>query len=111
MSRQLTTDEVRNQFLDHIWNMINYWDSPGLDVKSRRESLEGLAHSFMATFDGCTYLPRFILAPDPHPEDKAYHQAQEENWYPETPESETDISGHLRYFLHNRNLGAPNTDE
>lgn len=101
MSREYTTDEIREKFLRHVWNLIEYWekeDRPG----STRERLEGLAHSILATLDGASAeLPSFIIAPSPHESDKAYHKKEGENWYPENKASVNgDIGGALHELLY-----------
>lgn len=50
MSREYTTDEVRDLFLQRIWAYIEYWDN--LPHKTTTERLEGLAFSILAMLDG-----------------------------------------------------------
>lgn len=103
-SREWTRDEIREQFLTHVWNMIEYWNSPNLpSSRSTRERLEGLTHSILTALDGCTMaLPGFIVAPCPHPDDREYHIENGENWYPENDESQVngDIGGGLHELLY-----------
>ncbi len=84
--REYTTEEVREQFLDHIAHMIVYWEQEGR-APTLREKMSGLAFSFLTTLDGGGDLPGFIVAPTPHESDRKYHQEQGENWYPENHES------------------------
>lgn len=96
MSRELTEDEVRKQFLKLVWDYIEYWDK--LPDKTCRERLEGLAFGMLVILDGeSAELPGFVVAPDPHPDDKEYHKERGENWFPENHESDTncDIGGCL----------------
>lgn len=103
--REWTQAEVEEQFLDHVAVMIAYWNSEGnsnvpADSTSRHR-LEGLTHSLLAAIDGCSMaLPGFTLAPSPHPEDRAFHIAEGENYYPEGPEAACDISGGLHELLY-----------
>ena len=101
-ARVYTEDEIREKFLKHIWLLIQYWEclSKREDV---REKLEGLAFSILSMIDGSTYeLPAFVLAPMPHPEDKAYHQQRNENWFPQNHEADIncDIAGGLHELFH-----------
>lgn len=100
MSQELTTDEIRTKFLRHIWHMIDYWEKEDRP-ETVRERLEGLAHSMLSTLDGCSgELPSFIVAPHPHPEDKAFYISEGENWYPMNEEAEGDIGGCLHELLY-----------
>jgi len=95
MPRELTDDEVKERFLRHIWTMIDYWAAEDR-APSSREKLSGLAHSLLAAIDGCAMaLPGFMLAPDPHPDNKAYNRAHGEDWYPRAGDVKHDIAGGL----------------
>jgi len=103
---EYTEDEVRQAFLEHVWQTIDYWDG-AYDQKvaqyACREKLEGLAFSLLAMLDGCSAdLPGFIVAPCPHPDDKAYLQGEGENWYPENHDTDIacDIGGGLHDIFH-----------
>lgn len=105
--RELTDDEVREQFLDHVWRMVGYWSSEGtsnvpldLDVRDR---LSGLAHSLLVAIDGgAAALPAFALAPMPHPDDEDYQRTSGDNWYPTAGHVEHDIAGVLHELFHRR---------
>ena len=105
MEQEYSTDEVMEQLIGHIYDLVEYWNKvPQQDTK---EKLAGLAFSILSTLDGSSLaLPCFIVAPDPHPEDKQYHQSQGENWYPENnelpgaPGVELQIQGNLGGCLH-----------
>jgi hypothetical protein len=101
MSKEFTREEVRDKFLKHVRHLINYWDSTrnGGDQANR---LSGLAFSILVAIDGCAGgLPKFILAPDPHPDDKEFHKNEDENWFPENHANviSADISGGLHELL------------
>lgn len=98
MSRELTPDEVQERFLEHVRAIVDYWEREAR-APTVREKLDGLAFSILAAIDGSSVLPRFVLAPDPHPEDRAYHEEQGEDWYPEAPAVACDISGDLHERL------------
>jgi len=91
--RVYTPDEVRDELLEHICIMVDYWDKVSPD---KRDAMEGLAFSILSTLDGCGPLPAFLVTPMAHPDDKAYHQEQGENWY---PEDQPDL-GMLHEFFH-----------
>ena len=95
-----TEDEVTKIFINKVRSIINYWhrDDSTSDVKDK---LEGLAHSILCIIDGNTDLPKFILAPDPHPSDKEYHIKKGDKFFPENNESNIncDISGCLHELL------------
>ena len=85
-TRELTTEEVRERLLAHMWKLIAYWDSL---PRSSREKLEGLAFSICSALDGETLqLPAFKIVPNPHPEDAEYHRSEGVNWYPNNGEVE-----------------------
>lgn len=101
-SRELTEDEVRDQFLDHVRYLVEYWS----EVKDRttKEKLDGLAFSILSAIDGCnSSLPSFILAPLPHEDDKEFRINNNEDYFPENHESEVkcDIGGYLheKYYI------------
>lgn len=108
MSRQYTTEEVREKFLKHLAVIADYWDTVPQD-KTQRERIHGAIFSTLATLDGCSpELPGFIVAPIPCKEDKPYLQDNEENWFPENHEIEDqiqcDIGGGLHEVFHRYEL-------
>lgn len=97
MAHELTEDEVRQRFLEHVWGMVDYWERE-TRATTMRERLEGLAFTLLSTLDGCAMdLPAFIVAPCPHPDDKAFNQGEGDDWWPENHEADVqcDISGGL----------------
>jgi len=104
MSREYTTEEVRDKFLDYIMSLINYWEK---QHPSCRDNLDGLTHSILVALDGgATELPSFTVAPAPHPDDKEYNKDQGKNYYSEN----TDIAGNLHdcYNLKRKKIKASN---
>lgn len=93
---EYTTEEIRDQFLDHVRSLIEYWDK--VDKQTTKEKLSGLAFSLLVTIDGDSALPGFILAPCPHENDKQYHIDNNEKYYPEN--HETNVRGDISGFLH-----------
>jgi hypothetical protein len=95
MSREYTEDEVRKNYLELVWEYINYWDS--LPEKTCRERLEGLAFGMLVILDGeSTEMPGFSVFPSPHQDDKEYHIKLGENWYPDS----CDIAGCLHELFY-----------
>ena len=79
--RPMTREEMRNAFLQHIRDMVEYWDLHA-PHGSRKERLEGLAFSILVALDGESMaLPAFNLIAAPHPDDAAVCRSQGENWW------------------------------
>lgn len=93
--RAYTEKETREQFLEHIHNMVNYWNNEKVNT---REALDGLAFSILATLDGESGdLPGFRVTPICPEEDKKYLQENGENYYDEG----IDIAGCLHEYYNN----------
>lgn len=99
MKTPYTTEETAALLMQHVRHMITYWDSRAM---TNREKLEGLAFSIFSALDGSNVnLPAFIVAPDPHPEDQAWHQGRGERWItPQNHEVAEKIEGNLGGNLH-----------
>lgn len=99
--RELTTDEVREQFLNHCRIMVRYWADPKRrDAATVEQCVEGVVFSVLAAIDGCAAdLPAFSLVPAPHADDKKYHKANGSDWYPYTKPLKGDIAGELHELL------------
>jgi hypothetical protein len=96
MSREKSEYEVREEFLNHVRRLVEYWN--GIEKDTTKEKLEGLAFSILTTLDGeSATLPSFIVAPLPHEDDKEYHIDNDEDYYPENHNANVkcDISGCL----------------
>lgn len=93
MSRAITSEELRDQVLEHMRSMVHYWanvESASLTTVERR--LEGFGHSILVMLDGCSMeLPAFDLVAKPDPDDKQYCIDNGEDWI----EDETRISCQL----------------
>lgn len=98
--RAYTDEEVSEIFISQIWHLIDYWHNES--KAEGKEKLEGLAHSFLVMLDGNSWLPKFIVAPDPHPTDKNYHIKNNEHYFPENYLTDIDcnISGGLHHLLY-----------
>jgi hypothetical protein len=104
MSRQYTSEEVREQFLRKVASYVKYWENESRAVTTR-EKLEGLAFGMLVILDGgCPDLPAFKVIADPHPEDKDYCIDNEMDYFPlsETKEDfeNNDIGGGLHEHIH-----------
>jgi len=98
-SKEFTTDEVREQFMNHVRMLIDYWDNS--DRETSKEKIEGFAHSLLATIDGSSAeLPSFVLAPTPHEDDKQFHINNGENYYAENENVNCDIAGNLHELIY-----------
>ena len=96
MSREYTTEEVQKAFLDRCRKTVDDWAE--VEKDTCKEKISGAVFSILATLDGCDGdLPAFIVAPNPHPEDKEYLIGEGEDYYsendPEAPKA--NISGGL----------------
>lgn len=89
-----SADEVKDEFLSNVKNIVWYWKN---EKHSFADAVEGVAFSILVAIDGHGGLPKFILAPDPHPDDRQYHIDNFEDFYPENYSSDIqcDISGEL----------------
>lgn len=95
--REKSELEVRKEFIEMIKHMIEVWSNIEGDY-DRKYLLNSLTCSFLSLLDGCSNMPKFIVAPDPHPEDKKYHIENNDKYYPENHSSniKCDISGCLQ---------------
>ena len=106
MSKEYTSDEVREWFLRTVSSIVRYWASVDLkDSEFENEMLyrcEGVAFSILSSLDSCNAgLPAFIVAPIPHEADKLYHIDIGEDYYPENHNLHLncDIAGALHELL------------
>lgn len=89
--REMTEDEVRDVFLNHIRDLITYWHDEARAADCRAK-MEGLAFSILVMLDGgAGLIPGFKVIANPHEDDKEFHRSQGENWYP----TDLDIGGAL----------------
>lgn len=104
--REYTREEVRNQVLDHVWHVIEYWLKEERQPEARQK-LEGLAHSILTMLDGGTALPGFIVAPAGHEENEEFHRSHHEDWFPYNGDKaqeavKCDIGGSLHELFYTR---------
>lgn len=95
MSRALTPQELRNNVLDHIRLMVEYWATlPGLDVHSR---CDGVAFSILTMIDGSADQPPMALVALSSDEDKQYYVEKGENWVDHGTVINDDVMLHEEY--------------
>ena len=105
--RKKNVDEIREEFLRAVRNIADNWAHTDRyeECKQPDETLteyvaRGTAFSIMVLLDGGHgFMPSFVVAPSPHPDDKAYHKTEGTNWYPKAPTAEYDIAGCLHELL------------
>jgi len=112
-SRPYTRQEAHDAFIEHVACTIDYWaGGAGSNVPATYDSrarIQGFAHSMLALLDGCTDLPGWLVVPQPHPDDKAYHEDLGEKFWPPQENNEMDIAGALHEALYGtiERLGLP----
>ena len=109
--RQYTDDEIKEIFLQHIWEILYYWENLK-EAPAVHDKLTGLAFSILAMLDGCAgMIPAFQVIPMPHPDDKQFAVNNHDNWYPQSLHYPHDIGGRLHeLFSHldpNRSFSPP----
>lgn len=104
--RQLTVDEARERFIVHLWQLVDYWDTLKT-VRSQRERLSGLLHSFLASgLDGASLgLPAMEIKPLVSKDDIEFYKthvddprfpALDRQWFPPGE----DIGGALHELMY-----------
>jgi hypothetical protein len=99
--REYTSEEIREQFFDHIDRLIEYWGSDDVKHRNTQERLEGLAFSFLTMLDGApvNMLGGFRVFPNCHGGDPEYLKDQGENWWPPN-EGESNLRGEITTMFH-----------
>lgn len=95
MSRALTPEELRNNVLDHVRLMVEYWASlPGLDAHSR---CDGVAFSILTMIDGSADQPPMALVALSSDEYKQHSVEKGENWVEHGTVINDDVMLHEEY--------------
>lgn len=99
-SRPKTEEEIREEFLEHIRGLVEYWEQENR-TPSVRGKLEGLAFSILSTIDGQSAdLPGYELSALPSSdEDIQFFRERNENYYGEVP---FDIAGCLHEHFYKK---------
>lgn len=72
MSKAYTKEEAREQFLGHVKQLVQYWESE-TGYTHTKDKLSGLAFSMLVLIDGRSSMPAMDIVMRPHHEDKQYH--------------------------------------
>jgi hypothetical protein len=102
----MTEDQVRDAFLDEVWRSIG---RHAAGDQALEEKLRRLAFDLLCLLDGAVVgFPRFLVAPDPHPDDKAFAESRGEAAWPENHSVTVaaPISGELHERFFDRKPGA-----
>ncbi len=100
LPRAWTEEEARDKFLKLWASYVRYWLDEARE-QTAKGKLEGLAFSLLVILDGgSAALPGFVVAPNPHKDDRAFCITQGQNYYPEGPTVECDIAGSLHDHIH-----------
>jgi len=92
--RAYTEEEARQLFLEQVYEIKEFWENESRQPKLK-DKMEGCVFSILALIDGSNIgIPAMTLAMNPHPEDKAYHQEQGENWFEEGQEITGNVELH-----------------
>jgi hypothetical protein len=93
---ELDLDECKKRMLERFKIIVKYWVNEG--GMSVEEKVRGAVFSVLAELDGeSSDLPAFIVAPRPHPDAMQYRKNKGKDWWPETPDVETDLAGNLHH--------------
>lgn len=94
-TRAYTAEELRNNVLDHVRLMVEYWATlPGLDTHSR---CDGVAFSILTMIDGSADQPPMALVAIASDDDKQYSVEKGENWVEHGTVINDDVMLHEEY--------------
>lgn len=104
MGRRMTQEEVQDEFLDHLWGIVHYWDAleslPNDPPMTQRRRLEGLVHHILVTLDGvCDGMPAFEIYPNSHPDDEEHCKKEDRDWWPVLDDEITVHGGSMLHEL------------
>lgn len=81
MSKPINKEQAREAFLEHVRSVARYWADPNVSCETVLERCEGVAFSILVLLDGGARLPAHDVVVRPHPEDKAYHIENDDDYY------------------------------
>lgn len=117
MSEARTAGDLRDDFMDACRTVADYWADPAVVVAySCRKRIEGALHSWLCLIDGASsaFPCSLDLVARPHPDDRAFDQAEGEDWVADgTVINESDMLHELLYnrgSWRGRHPGAPGTE-
>jgi hypothetical protein len=80
MPREISKEEAVNQLLSTVALIAREWGT--YPKQTQFSACQGMAFSFLTMLDGSNMsLPAFNLHPEPNPDDKKFHQNNDENWW------------------------------
>jgi len=81
MSKARTKEESVEMFLEQIYQTKEFWEKESR-CQTLKGKMEGLVFSILAMFDGSNAgFPALDISLQPHPDDKQYHQDNDEDWF------------------------------
>ena len=96
MSRAITKEEAREEFLKQVKALVAYWAE--IEKETVIEQLDGLAFSILNIFDGSTMIfPTLDIVIRPHEDDKEYCIDVGENYYEDGMAINDDTMLHEEY--------------
>jgi hypothetical protein len=97
-----TEEEARALFLDQVEGIVRFWSTVDTPCDDR---VDGVVFSILSLIDGVAVgSPGFRVTPDPHPNDRAYHEERGERWW--SPDTEiTNVYLHDEWTARKRRLG------
>ena len=97
-SRPYNKDEVEEMFLEHVRDLVDYWEEERR-AKTSREKLDGLAFSMLVLLDGGSGgMPGYEVKAIGNEQDIEEHKEDGRNYYPLEGE---DIAGALHEHYYN----------
>jgi hypothetical protein len=82
--RAYTDEEVRQQFLEQVYEIKEFWEKESVSNDTIKGRLEGCVFSILALLDGSNIgFPAVSLIAMPHPDDEEFHKSKGENWIAE----------------------------
>lgn len=101
--RQMTSEEVRAEFLDRCWTIVEHFAEQSSRPPAQR--IAAAVMNVLAALDGeDAVLPPFHLIPAPGEGSEAYHRERGRNWYPRPNDAcaEHNIAGPLHDEFYDR---------
>jgi hypothetical protein len=95
MSKPISKEKAREEFLDHVRHLAHYWS------RIERDPLrmcEGVAFSILTAIDGSSALPTYDLVVRPHPDDKTFHENKGEDYYVDGMVINDDVHLHDMFY-------------
>lgn len=86
MSRAYTKQEMLATFMAELHQIADYWGTHRGEGRSDRDFANAVIFTVLNVFDGTHgNLPGFDIVPSPCANDKAYHEGEGDNYWPDPP--------------------------